>query len=184
MVKSKFGNRRAVARWEIGGFFFINLLGSLLHFVFDWFGRWRPLALIAAVNESTWEHLKLAFWPALLFMLIEHKYLGKQTRNFLFGKVLSFYVMPAVIILLFYGYLWIVGQDVLVLDILIFVFAVGVGQLVSFMILSAEQEISFPRKVSMILLAILTLAFLAFTFLPPRMLFFKDPVTGGYGIID
>ncbi len=175
-------DRRAIARWEFAGFFFINLIGSLLHFVFDWSGRWKPLALIAAVNESTWEHLKLAFWPALLFMLIEYKYVGRQVRNFVVGKVLSLYVMPAVIIILFYGYLWIVGRDVLLLDILIFVFAVGVGQCVSFATFSATAGVLHSRKLAMILLTILLLAFLLFTFFAPRLFLFEDSRTGGYGI--
>lgn len=175
-------DRRIIARWEIAGFFFINLFGSLLHFVFDWSGRWKPLALIVAVNESTWEHLKLAFWPALLFMLIEYKYVGRQVRNFIFGKVLSLYVMPAVIVLLFYGYLWVVGHDVLLLDILIFVFAVGAGQYVSFAMFSATPGVLLSRKLALILLAILLLAFVLFTFFAPRLFIFEDPLTGGYGI--
>jgi len=39
----------------------IGLVGSLLHFLFDWLGQWPPIGLISAVNESVWEHTKLAF---------------------------------------------------------------------------------------------------------------------------
>ncbi|MEM4188473.1 MAG: DUF6512 family protein, partial [Candidatus Hadarchaeum sp.] len=56
--------------WTIAGTFFIIFFGSFLHFAFELSGNFRPLALIAAVNESTWEHLKLAFWPAFIFYAI------------------------------------------------------------------------------------------------------------------
>ena len=36
--------------------------GTLLHFVYEWFGG-NVWAVIGAVNESTWEHLKLLFFP-------------------------------------------------------------------------------------------------------------------------
>ena len=57
--------------WEIAGSVIISLSGSLLHFAFDVLGTWPPVALFAAVNESVWEHLKLAFWPSLTYALIE-----------------------------------------------------------------------------------------------------------------
>jgi len=177
-------HKHAIARWEFAGFIFINIIGSLMHFVFDWFGRCRPLALIAAVNESTWEHLKLAFWPALIFSLIEYKYLRMKARNFFLAKTLSFYTVPVFIAFLFYVYMWVIGHDVLFLDILIFVVAVGVGQLVSYMLLTTKQLTISSAKSVAIFLAILILTFLLFTFFPPHVFLFKDPVTGGYGIID
>lgn len=45
---------------ELVGIPFIVILGSLLHFAFAWSGYWIPVALVAAVNESAWEQLKLA----------------------------------------------------------------------------------------------------------------------------
>lgn len=45
---------RTILCWEIIGAIFIIFAGSALHFVFGWVGGWRPVALIAAVNESVW----------------------------------------------------------------------------------------------------------------------------------
>ena len=40
--------------------------GTLFHFIYEWSG-FHPLAgLFAPVNESTWEHLKMLFFPVLL----------------------------------------------------------------------------------------------------------------------
>lgn len=61
---------KSVFRWELGGIIFIVVLGSLLHFVYGLSGYWHPIGIIAAVNESVWEHLKLGFWPTVIFPLL------------------------------------------------------------------------------------------------------------------
>ncbi len=38
----------------------ITILGSVLHFTYEWTGQNKFVAYFAAVNESTWEHIKLA----------------------------------------------------------------------------------------------------------------------------
>lgn len=52
--------------WDLTGIPVIILGGVLLHFCFDWSGRRRLLAVFAPVNESVWEHLKMAYWPLLV----------------------------------------------------------------------------------------------------------------------
>ena len=59
--------KRSILRWELVGIIVISILGSVLHFVFEWSGNWAPVGVIAAVNESVWEHFKIAFWPALFY---------------------------------------------------------------------------------------------------------------------
>jgi hypothetical protein len=58
--------RKKILIYTILGTVFAVFTGSGLHFLFDALGQWRPVAIIAAVNESTWEHLKLAFWPMFI----------------------------------------------------------------------------------------------------------------------
>lgn len=52
-------------------FFFISILGVLLHFTYEWSNDNPAVGLFSAVNESTWEHLKLIFFPMLLLTMIE-----------------------------------------------------------------------------------------------------------------
>lgn len=42
----------------IAEFIFIAIVGTLLHFVYDWSGQNPAVGIIAPVSESTWEHLK------------------------------------------------------------------------------------------------------------------------------
>ena len=56
-------------KWELAGLFLTLIFGNLLHFVYDWSGQNSVVAAFAAVNESTWEHMKLLFFPMLALVL-------------------------------------------------------------------------------------------------------------------
>jgi len=71
-----------ILKLELIGALFIILLGSLLHFTFEWSNNFWLVGIFSAVNESTWEHLKLAVIPALLWLLIEMKVLKERPENF------------------------------------------------------------------------------------------------------
>ncbi|MFW6105104.1 MAG: DUF6512 family protein [Chloroflexota bacterium] len=174
--------KKSILRWELGKIVFIVVLGSLLHFVFEWSGNWTPIAPIAAVNESVWEHLKLAFWPALVYAALEYGRFGKSTNNFFFAKTLGIYLMPITIVVLFYSYKSILEHGLLIADIAIFVIAVIVGQLVSYKLLTASPLPARLNRFAPIALVILGILFVLFTFYPPQVPLFRDSVTGAYGI--
>ncbi|MDO9534415.1 MAG: DUF6512 family protein [Bacillota bacterium] len=174
--------KNTVLTWEIAGVIFIFTAGSLLHFVFDWLGQWKPIALIAAVNESVWEHLKLAFWPGVLHYTVEYKYLKKITRNFIVAKTAALYLAPIIIIVLFYSYTAVLGRHLLFLDILIFAIAVAAAQLASYKLLILPRLPKSLHITAVVFLVLIFLSFLFFTFLPPNLPLFEDSITGGYGI--
>jgi len=173
-------NKRTIILWHVIGALFATFAGSALHFVFEWAGRLKPVALIAAVNESTWEHLKIAFWPMLIFAVFEYFMYGKEKSNFLLAKAFSFYLVPIAIIGLFYGYTAII-PDNLFFDIGIFVIAIILGYYFSYKIMSIEKKI-LPEWIPLILILLIILAFSLFTYFPPKMFLFLDPVSGGFGI--
>ena len=175
--------KTSTLRWELGGIAFIVVLGSVLHFAFEWSGRSTAVAPIAAVNESVWEHLKLGFWPALVYAALEYGRFGKSSDNFPFAKTLGIYLIPITIVVLFYLYTAILGQDLLILDIAIFVVAVIVGQLVSYKLLISSPLPASLNRFAPIALAVLGVLFVLFTFYTPQLSVFRDPVTGGYGVV-
>jgi hypothetical protein len=175
-------NRTTIFPWEVSGFFFIIIIGTLLHFCFEWSGRFPPSALFCAVNESVWEHLKLGFWPSLAFTLFEYILWGKNVNNFIVGKVLSLYIIPIAITVLFYSYTAILGRHTLPLDILIFVLSVLLAQFISYRVMTFEKDYSTLNKTALILLALLILAFSLFTYFPPKLELFLDPRTDKPGI--
>lgn len=167
---------------ELWGIAFITVLGSFFHFVFAWSGGWRPVALIAAVNESTWEHLKLAFWPALLYAIIEYGFLRRLVNNFWLAKSLGLLLMPLGIVGLFYGYTAVLGHHHLALDILIFVVAVAIGQLMSLKIFSVTDKGRTGAIFGAAVIVAMVAAFSLLTYYPPHNFLFKNPHTGRFGI--
>ena len=175
--------KRSVLRWELVGIGVIFLAGSLFHFLFEWAGGWEPVGVIAAVNESVWEHFKLAFWPGLIYAVIEYPFLRRYCHNFFIAKAIGLYVMPAVIAVLFYAYTTIFDAEILAVDILIFLVAVAAGQLVSYKMLTLQKWPGWMCWVGVVMTALLAVAFGVFTFYPPELEIFRDAVSGGYGII-
>lgn len=176
--------KRRILFYELVGIVFIIVFGSMLHFTFEWAGHQAIVGVFSAVNESVWEHLKLGFWPAIVFALIEFKYLKTVTSNFLFAKTVGIYLIPVIITVLFYSYTAILGESILVIDILTFIIAVIVGQLVSYRLLTGKTLPYNLDKVSLIALILLGLAFVLFTFYPPQLPLFQDPITEEYGIVS
>jgi hypothetical protein len=174
----------SILRWELIGIAAISILGSVLHFAFEWSDNWPPMGVIAAVNESVWEHLKIAFWPALFYALFEYPFFRGLANNFIIAKAAGIYIMPIAIVVLFYSYTAIIGGDILIVDILIFVVAVALGQLTSYKLLTMGQLPPWLDTVGLVMVILLAVAMGVFTFHPPHLPIFKDAVTGAYGILE
>lgn len=174
--------RQKLFIWEASGAIFIIVLGILMHFAFEWSNKWTPLAAITAANESVWEHLKLTFFPTLIWAIIELRPLKKYRSNFLMAKTLQLYLMPIITVFLFYTYSGIIGDNFMAVDVIIFIITVIIGQYVSYRILSSNNVPVIYKNFSIILFIIIILAFSLFTFYPPHLPLFKDQSSGKYGI--
>jgi hypothetical protein len=175
---------KRATRWEVIGIFLIITFGTTLHFWFAWTNYWRPMALIAAVNESTWEHFKMAFWPGLFLAIVEYVVWGRTHRGFIPAKFLGLLAMPLITMALFYGYtaFW---HHNLPADIAVFVLSVAGGQLLSLWIL--RKGFNWPSWLRGLCAAGLILMIAAFStqsYFPRRNFIFAHPGTGEYGILD
>lgn len=102
------------------GILWTLVLGTLSHFFYQWSHENMLVGLFSPVNESVWEHLKLLFFPALTYMFIEQKAIGKAMPG-LFGKnLLGLFAGLLAMPLLFYGYTAFSGKSILWVDIGIF----------------------------------------------------------------
>lgn len=168
---------------EVAAAAFVLLAGSLLHFVFDWSGQIPAVGLISPVNESTWEHLKLLFYPMLAVAAVQYIFGGNRRKDLWFGKAMGILAGCGAIVIIFYSYTGIVGRNFLAADILVFALGVVVAFLTDYYILSSEKYQNLCCKYAGCLLLLFTLAlFFVFTVYPPQIALFQDPVTGGYGL--
>ena len=173
--------------WEIGGFFFIGLVGASLHFTYELnnFSS-NVVAYFSAVNESTWEHLKMTFFPGLVFTLVEYTYIRDKANNYLIAKTASLFLMPFVIVAGWYLYAPAVGRSLYPVDLTLFYIAVFIGQFTSYKLLSRPPLEEKYNSYAKVLFTLMFVAFSMFTFFPPKMFLFehfdlKD--TGQFGIL-
>ncbi|MBR3133534.1 MAG: hypothetical protein IKG42_05700 [Clostridia bacterium] len=171
---------KKIRNFQIFSIVFTLTLGALLHFTYEWSGGNKIVSLFSAVNESTWEHLKLVFYPMLITTIIGYFYLGKDYSNFLCSKTKGILVAISFIIFFFYTYTGIIGRNFAIIDISSFIIATILGEITSYLFIINTTKCN--NKTSKIILTILLLCFITFTFITPKIGLFKDPVTGTYGI--
>ena len=175
--------RKQLFRWEAAGFLFVSAVGTLLHFVYDWTGENLLAAVISAVNESTWEHMKLFFIPLFLFSVVQACTIGKSYPNILAVRTISALMGLALIPVLYYTYTGIGGQSVSWLNIAIFYVAVLAAFLLDFRLLRKGRFSSpWQQLLGLVVLWALLFLFVWCTFRPIHLPLWQDPVTGQFGI--
>lgn len=165
---------------ELCGFLFILILGTLSHFFYEWSGHKKICALFFAVNESTWEHIKLAIGPTFIWMLIEIPFI-ELNSNFLFSKLVSLLTMIVFIPAFYYAYRPIFKKSILFLNIVEFFIAIALGQLLSYNVYNLMEISSNINFVSIPLIIIIFITYMTFTFRPPKNFLFQDPINKKYG---
>lgn len=173
--------KQTMLRWQLCGFAVTSIAGTLLHFLYDWSGRARWIAPFSAVNESTWEHMKLLFFPLFAFAVLQRFFLSDVERFWCIkckGILLGLVWIP----LLFYTYNGAVGPSPDWLNISIFFIAAAIAYLYE---ARQFQKSSAPVKcgrAAFSLLCFLAFLFVFFTLFPPKIGLFQDPLNGSYGI--
>lgn len=166
--------------WMIIPLFFI---GSLLHFVYNWVKHNKQAAIFAAVNESYWEHIKIAFWPVFLLSFIEFILGGYQDLAFIPAKTIALYSIPIFMISSVFIYKHFTKRNVLFINISAFLVTVALAQVISSQLITQIYADGWTVIISLVFLAFLILAFVMFTKYPPNEPdFFRDPITSKYGL--
>lgn len=172
---------KKIFNWEVAGIFWIIIIGSLLHFVYKWSNNSIIVGMIAPVNESVWEHMKLGYWSLILFIPLEYLFIGKYVRSFFIGKALGILTLEIFVVVVFYSYTSITKEPMAAIDIGSYVVGAILCQIVSFNILKSSRFGRFDNIGKIILITIGTILIL-FTFYTPKFDIFRDRGTGKYGI--
>ncbi len=167
-------------KWEIAGLLLTLAAGNLLHFVYGWSGNHSVAAAFAAVNESTWEHMKLLAMPWIAWSLAEAVTGGGSA---LFPRAVGLLAGLTAIPTAYYTLRGIAGQPHHMVNILIFQLAVLLAFAVSRRVRkSGRFEGRGWRMLGLALLLILGALFLRWTYHTPDLPIFVDPATGIAGI--
>lgn len=159
----------------------VTLVGSLLHFAYEWSGENKVVGVFAAVNESTWEHVKLALSGIFCCTLVDVWFLG-DNPNYWLARSLSFVVPVVVVPLIFYGYTSFTRRAVLPVDIATFAVAAFLSTAIFVYVLSLLAVGEIGSIVGMIISVLIIAAYLLLTIFPiHNNLLFQDPRNKKYG---
>lgn len=154
------------------GFIWSIVFGTMLHFLYGWTGENRVVGLYAAVSESTWEHLKLLFFPVLLYTVWEYIWLEHRWKGYVQVRAEGVLLGMLTITALFYTYTGICGRHWLWADILTFVLGAAV---------TAYYTWKYARRgrgssvFGAVVLAVITVCFGVFSLFPPAVGIFAIP---------
>ena len=156
--------------------FLVLVVGFLSHFLYEWSNPNVLVGILCPVNESIWEHLKLIYYPMLIpfFFHFNKKYFQARISEILISILF--------LLVSFYTYSGIIGQNFAVINILLYITTILLGQfLIS---IFYQNEIFFPFSLSLLFFFLLFFSFTLFTFYPPKLSVFQDPISCTYGILQ
>lgn len=155
----------------------VSVLGTLLHFLYDFCGQNGFIGVFSAVNESTWEHLKLLFWPMFFLTAVQYFFGDGEKRGFVFARLVGTLGGMFAITVIYYTVKGIIGRDISAVNIATFYIAV----IITFAVSGTVMKNHTPRSslcdaVSAAVFVIMGALFGIWTFLPPQLGIFANPI--------
>ena len=165
------------------GFLFTSIAGTLLHFAWQSFGNPAILAPFVPVNESIWEHLKLLYWPTVFYSTVQLFRVGLDP-HLLWARCCGLVCGLLATVIFYYTYTGVIGRGFLTVDILLFYLSAFLTYGLSHA-LYARFPIPEGWEVQLFsgLILLIGLAMLFWTWAPPHIQLFRDPISGGFGIV-
>ena len=173
--------KKAINLWQLWGFAITALCGTLLHFLYDWSGNALLMAPFSGVNESTWEHMKLLFWPMFIYAIVQ-SFFFRDREDFwcikLKGTLLGLILIP----IIFYTYNGAIGKSPDWFNISIFFVSAAIAYIYEARQFNENKKPCRSPKLAFAVLCIIAVLFVLFTFKTPEIGIFRDPINATYGI--
>ncbi len=161
----------------------LGAVGSLLHFLFDWTKHNRFMAIFCAVNESYWEHIKIAIWPVMLVQVALFALGGHQYPAFIPAATIALYSIPISMVGMVFAYKALTKRNILWIDIPLFFVTIAIAQYLFVLVLEQLSATLATVLVAVFFLVGLVVAFGLFTLRPPKEPDpFVDPINQKYGL--
>lgn len=171
-----------LARLEGIGFIAVSITGTLMHFIYEWSGNNKIVALFAPVNESPWEHLKLLFFPFVIYGIFEAVKLSDEKFNVSFAKFVGITAGMLITLSVFYVTKGALGKSFDAVNIASFFIGIGFAFIISYNIINKSIGRGLINGISTALLIITAIGFIYFTLYPVKIPLFLDSTNNTYGI--
>ncbi len=164
-------------KYNILAFLFIGIFGTIGHFLYEFTDNNQIIGFFFPVNESTWEHLKLIFFPTIIYSLVEYNFVKDEIKNYAPAITISTMAGMLGIIIIFYTYIGILGFNVDFINITTYFIGLIIMLIVKNKIIENEKFLKQPFLIlSLLLIFVIALLFVIFTYNPPKIALFVSPV--------
>lgn len=161
-------------KYTVAGIIFVIITGTIAHFIYQWTGNNFFVGLFFPVNESVWEHMKLVYFPMLLYGVFMNHQLKEEypavTSTLVLGILVGTFLVPVI----FYTYSGMLGKNYIVLDIATFVLSV----IIAFWWVYRRALSGITTECTkwiLYLTAVIGFCFLLFSYMTPDAGLFYDP---------
>ena len=174
--------KKSIYLWQLIGFLIASLGGTLLHFLYDMLSKSVWIAPFSGVNESTWEHMKLLFFPMFIYAIVQ-SFFFKERKDFWCVKLRGILVGLALIPILFYTYNGVIAKSPDFVNIAIFFISAAIAYAYETRLFNSGKVKCNSQGRAFLILLVIGALFVIFTFRTPEINIFKDPITNSYGIL-
>ena len=156
------------------GILVLFVVGSLFHFLYSLTGECFIVGLFVPINESIFEHTKMVVLPIFIWWFIFYLFRKKDLFvNAWFTSALIAMISAIIIIpMLFYFYSQAFGIESLVIDILILLVSLAIGQILGLHYYRHGKGIEYHFAIVLMIVIIILFAF--FTINPPAFPIFNS----------
>ena len=161
--------------WQLMGFAVTSFLGTVLHFLYDWLNKSALIAPFSSVNESTWEHMKLLFWPMLAYAAVQSLFF-RDREDFWCIKLRGILLGLALIPVIFYTYNGVIGKSADWINIAIFFVSAAAAYVYEGLKLKGAVNACRTKWLAIAVLIAIALLFVLFTFNAPNIGIFANPL--------
>lgn len=171
-------------KWVLKGIPVLFLIGSFMHFLYDLSGENVIAGMVAAVNESVWEHTKMVLLPVIFWWTVYYLIKGKENNidknKWFTGSLAALLTALATIPLIYYFYTGAFGVEILAVDIIILFISVLFGQISGLHFYKYCKGIN--SFIVIFIFIVIIAIYIIFTFYPPHLPVFIDGIIGKYGM--
>ncbi len=150
------------------------LFASFFHMCLSWWPKYVDLTkFFCNINESVWEHMKMAWWAAIVVAFIEMIFFHwSKNRNFIMSKIFSSIILITIIPILFYSYTYFIASD-LVIDIIILIIAIIIAQIFEYLLMTKTHFYWAVYYISLFAFLMVSYLFMSFSVNAPDLILFK-----------
>ncbi len=167
----------------------IKIIGTLiaisltfpLHFLYEKIPN-IITSIIAPVNESIFEHMKILFTAILLSGIIQKIYIKHKKlniNNVCISNFLAAISSIFIFLIMFLPYYYLFGKN-FIITIIMMIISIILSEVIAYRII-LKKDLKLENK-TIIFTIIIYCIFAYLTFNPPHINFFIDPLTNLYGI--